>query len=99
MAVEVRIIIEPEHPHLRPLMVVKRMESVEQARFFCFEAGKKGFIFAVALTQHYRMRYIPPCRIVDISYLVDEVSHGLIVSPPQEVDWGEQIKEDTCQTS
>ena len=87
--VEVRITIEPEHPHLRPLVVIKRIAGVEQARFFCFEAGKNGFIFAVALTQQYQMKYVPPCRIVNITYLVNEAPSSLIVALPREVDWGD----------
>lgn len=90
MTVKVRIIIEPEHPHLQPLAVIKNVPSEDQAYTFGYNAGRDGFWYAVALTQHYRMVYVPPCRIVNISYLADGAAYNLIVAPPQEVDWGEE---------
>lgn len=86
---QVRIIIKPEHLHLRPLEVVREVPSEPDAYTFGYNAGRDGFWYAVALTQQYRYVYVPPCRIVRIEYLADEAPHGLIVAPPREVDWGE----------
>ena len=90
MAIRVRIIIEAEHIHLRPLEVVKKVRDIDAALAFAYQAGQEGFFYGVALAggDDY-MTYVPPCRIVRVSFVVDAAPHAYMVDAPREMEWGE----------